>query len=78
MEYILVSQLKLVFLKLTNSDDEILTVVIVSMLLLLSLSKFLSFIFLPNIILSIMYYFFVYIFVFQRGFFKSARSWSSL
>ena len=62
MEYILVSQLKLVFLKLTNSDDEILTVVIVSMLLLLSLSKFLSFIFLPNIILSIMYYFFVYYF----------------
>ena len=39
MEYILVSQLKLVFLKLINSDHEILTVVIVSMLLLLSLSK---------------------------------------
>ena len=40
MEYILVSQLKLVLLKLGNSDDEVLTVVIVSLLLLLSLSKF--------------------------------------
>ena len=40
MEYILVSQLKLILLRLSNSDDEILTVVIISLLLLLYLSKF--------------------------------------
>ena len=40
MKCILVSQLKLVLLKLSNTDDETLTVVIVSFLLLLFLSKF--------------------------------------
>ena len=40
MEYILVSQLKFVLLRLGNSDDEILTVAIDSLLLLLYLSKF--------------------------------------
>ena len=40
MEYILVSQLKLILLRLSNSEDEILTVVIISLLLLLYLSKF--------------------------------------
>ena len=40
MEYISVSQLKLILLRLSNSDDEILTVVIISLLLLLCLSTF--------------------------------------
>ena len=40
MEYILVSQLKLVLLKLSNTHDETLTIVIISLLLLLYLSKF--------------------------------------
>ena len=40
MEYILVSQLKLILLRLSNSDDKILTAVIISLLLLLYLSKF--------------------------------------
>ena len=40
IECILMSQLKLVLLKLSNTDDETLSVVIVSLLLLLSLSKF--------------------------------------
>ena len=40
MECIVVSQLKLVLLRLSNTDDETLTVVIVSLFLLLSLSKY--------------------------------------
>ena len=40
MECILMSQLKLVLPKLSNTDNETLSVVIVSLLLLLSLSKF--------------------------------------
>ena len=40
MECILMSQLKLVLLKLSNTNDETLSVVTVSLLSLLSLSKF--------------------------------------
>ena len=53
MEYILMSQLKLVLLKLSNTDDDTLTLVIVSLLLLLYLSKsFIDYIFTKHYIVN--------------------------
>ena len=72
MEYILVSQLKLVLLKLSNTDDETLTVVIVSLLLLLSLSKFF-------IVYSFVKHYFVNYLLFLylvSVFFKRGKKWS--
>ena len=76
MEYILVSQLKLVLLKISNSDDETVTVLIVSFFLLLILSKsFIVYIFTKhcfvNYVLCIISLFII--FVFHRVFFKSAK-----
>ena len=45
MEYLLVSQLKLILLKLSNSDDENLTVIITSLLLLYLRKFFIVYIF---------------------------------
>ena len=72
MEYILVSQLKLVLLKLSNTDDETLTVVIVLLLLLLSLSKFF-------IVYSFAKHYFVNYLLFLylvSVFFKRGKKWS--
>ena len=76
MEYILVSQLKLVLLKISNSDDETVTVLIVSFFLLLILSKsVIVYIFtkhcVVNYVLCIISLFII--FVFHGVFFKSAK-----
>ena len=60
IEYILVSQLDLILLKLGNSDDEISPHCLYCCLW----ANFVSFMFLPNIILSIMCYFFVFLFLY--------------
>ena len=69
MEYILVSQLKLILLRLSNSDDEILTVVIISLLLLLYLSTFfIVYFFTKHYFVNYVLFLFVYYFVFHKAF----------
>ena len=79
MEYILVSQLKLILLRLSNSDDEVLTVVIISFLLLLYFSKFfIVYFYIKHYFVNDVLFCLFIIFAFHRPFFKPARSWSSL
>ena len=78
MEYILVSQLKLILLRLSNSDDEILTVVIISLLLLLYLSTFFIVYFFTKHYFVNYLLFLCLLFCISQSIFKSARSWSSL
>ena len=78
MEYILVSQLKLILLRLSNSDDKILTVVIISLLLLLYLTKcFIVYFFTKHYFVNYVL-FLCLLFCISQSILKSARSWSSL